>query len=76
MASKKDRVMSRIEIPFDGRAETFFREEGSLDMRLIPNKQGENKRTYLIFDVGIDIDATSVLMSYVLSYQISNNLQV
>ena len=68
--------MSRIEILFDGRTETFFREEGSLGMRLIPNKQGEHHQTYLIFDVGIDIDASSLLMSYLLSYRISNNLQV
>ena len=68
--------MSRIEIPFDGRVETFFREEGTLDMRLIPNKPGEHHRTNLFFDVGFDWDAFSQMMSYVLSFQISNNIQV
>lgn len=68
--------MSRIEIPFDGRVEPFFRNEGTLDMMLIPNKSGEHHKTILFFDVGFDLDAFSQMLSYVLSFQISNNLQV
>lgn len=68
--------MSRIEIPFDGRVESFFRNEGTLDMMLIPNKPGEHHKTKLIYDVGFDLDAFSQMLSYVLSFQISNNVQI
>ena len=69
--------MSNVKIPFNGRPVPFFRKEGTLDVRLVPNRPGEHSVTMI--DLGFDFklfEKMTEIASAVLSHQISNNLQV
>lgn len=69
--------MSTLKIPFDGKTVPFFREEGTLDVMLVPNVEGEHNK--VMIDLGFDFElfqSTIEMASILFSRNISNNLQV